>query len=86
VIPLEDPEDEEERMTTIANICVWCTRFNADVRDRDVCTAFPDGIPEAILLMAHDHRKPYPGDHGLRFDPEPGSAEFLPPVPNEEDQ
>ena len=33
----------------------------------DKCTAFPDKIPEKILLNEHDHKKPYPGDHGIRF-------------------
>jgi hypothetical protein len=65
-------------MTTIANLCAWCTRFKAEVRDRDVCTAFPDGIPAPILLMAHDHRRPYPGDGGVVFEAVPDSEPFLP--------
>jgi hypothetical protein len=34
-----------------------------------VCLAFPTSIPEAILDAAHDHRTPFPGDHGLRYTP-----------------
>lgn len=33
------------------------------------CKAFPDGIPENILLGIYDHRLPYKGDHGIRFKP-----------------
>lgn len=32
------------------------------------CTAFPAGIPAAILTNAFDHRKPYLGDGGVRFE------------------
>ena len=33
------------------------------------CSAYPQGIPDAILLAKHDHREPYPGDKGIRYKP-----------------
>ena len=37
--------------------------------ERHVCPAFPDGIPTTIVLGANLHRDPYPGDHGIRYEP-----------------
>lgn len=33
------------------------------------CNAFPEGIPDAFLEFARSHLKPYPGDHGILFEP-----------------
>lgn len=58
-------------MTTIAApICLVCTRYRREDGEYGFrCDAFPNGIPEAITMSKRDHRKPYRGDNGLRFDP-----------------
>lgn len=40
-----------------------------------LCTAFPDGIPDAILHWEFDHRQPMEGDHGIQFEVREGSEE-----------
>lgn len=45
--------------------CVLCKHYRADL----TCDAFPDGVPQAILNGSHDHREPYKGDSGIRFEP-----------------
>ena len=33
------------------------------------CAAFPDGIPNEIIGGRVPHTSPYPGDHGIRYEP-----------------
>jgi hypothetical protein len=47
--------------------CLQCLHF----RKGAVCAAFPEGIPFEILNNEHDHRKPFPGDNGIQFEPAP---------------
>ena len=39
------------------------------------CAAYPDRIPVEILQNAVDHRKPYTGDRGIRWEPVDKDAE-----------
>lgn len=46
--------------------CMECK--HRDKKNPAVCTAFPKGIPLAILTNEVDHKKPYKGDHGIQFE------------------
>lgn len=52
-----------------ASDCVHCKHFRRDKASSNACTAFPAGIPDAIFFDGRSHLKPYPGDHGIRFEP-----------------
>lgn len=52
--------------------CIFCKHMHDDAR---TCDAYPDGIPDDLRYSdlgtntpPFDHRKPYPGDNGIRFE------------------
>lgn len=44
--------------------CLDCKHYQC----LGVCEAFPEGIPAAIFTGEHDHREPFEGDNGVRFE------------------
>jgi hypothetical protein len=55
-------------MTNIPR-CYACVHFDWDAPRRVFrCDAFPNGIPVLIQANKHDHSRPHPGHHGIRFE------------------
>ena len=69
-------------MTGYSDQCVTCKNYTM----LGECLAFPDGITEPIMLGEFDHRKPYDGDNGIRWENargKDGKIEFN-PIPETE--
>lgn len=56
----------------VEGLCRFCKHMHSDSLS---CDAFPARIPDEIRYanletdtMPYDHRKPYPGDSGIRFE------------------
>lgn len=58
-----------ERLGVFAPLCVGCRWFHQVNTQADTCAAYPNGIPHAILTGRVDHRRPFSGDAGFRFNP-----------------
>ena len=54
----------------LCNQCELCEHLNRHRLDRaDTCDAFMGGIPAEIWNNIQDHREPYEGDKGIRWEP-----------------
>ena len=61
-------------MTIATPDCESCKRFHVGDLDRTTCDAFPEGVPQEIVL-GRSHKTPFPGDGGLLYDPVDGISE-----------
>ncbi len=60
-------DDSEFRYFGSSPVCHEC-RHRIGYGDL-ACAAFPDRIPEEIWNGQRNHNAPYPGDHGIQFEP-----------------
>ncbi len=58
------PQAEPDRFNAVQ--CSTCKHLNLE--EPWSCSAFPDAIPNAIVFGDHDHRQPYRGDNGIRWE------------------
>lgn len=62
----------EAEMKVIQMQCRRCKHFAGGLHPS--CQAFPNSIPGQIYLNKVDHRQPFDGDQGIRWEPlEPGT-------------
>jgi len=60
--------DKGHDIPVYSEVCTYCKHLQLSTEKKRVCDAFPDGIPLTIWLGKISHKKPYTGDHGIRFE------------------
>ncbi len=64
---MSEPEKVEPCYTgSCPPLCWWCAHLKQDGPWQ--CEAYPEQIPQEVLWLNVDHRQPYVGDQGIRFD------------------
>ena len=66
---LADMDEDDRMMICTEPICAKCKHLVMDCRREPYCKAFPEGIPDDIFVRRCNHRRPFPGDNGVRFEP-----------------
>lgn len=56
-----------DQSIVVSDVCLHCKHLN--LLTLTTCDAFPDGIPLPIWRGEYNHHTPFPGDHGIQFEP-----------------
>ena len=62
----EDSRSDHIAFMKLECNCFQCKHLHPDER---TCDAYPNGIPSMLLYLDEIHQKPFPGDHGIQFEP-----------------
>ena len=54
--------------TIVRSQCSQCVHFHNEDKTKNACDAFPEGIPEQLLLNEFMHTQHYEGDNGILFE------------------
>ena len=60
--------DDTQSRSLRSPVCSSCAHLKGVTHP--MCDAFPepDAIPDEIWSGKNDHRQPFPGDHGIRYE------------------
>jgi len=64
-------------MVIVPSDCWTCRHLRLGHAGQFACAAFPRGVPTDLLEGRANHRKPYPGDGGIRYEPDPDAPDEL---------
>ena len=59
-----DIDDTELLINRYSEVCTFCKHLKGE----RTCSAFPGGIPAEIWIGKNKHKRPFPGDKGIRFE------------------
>jgi len=74
---IEGIDDKKLTIPGYSPVCSYCRHLDRTSTKRR-CKAFPNGIPLQIWLGTNRHTEPYPGDHGIRFEPKTAAKVVTP--------
>lgn len=71
----DQSQDDPDRFTAprgsvVLTQCVYCRHLAPSTLGFG-CKAYPGGVPDEIVTNSADHRQPFDGDDGVRFQPRP---------------